>query len=92
MRTPIVLACFGEALSVLPEDMGMNNLGLGDFSGDEGKVAAISQCQAALQMAIHEAVEAGLKVTVVVESMQKVGDHYSEPLVEVDVERVIKLT
>ena len=70
----------------------MSSKSLGDFSADEERVASISQCQSALQMAIHEAVEAGLKVSVAVEAMNSVGEHYSEPLVEVDVERVIKLT
>lgn len=59
---------------------------------DERLVSAITQAQAVLQLAIHEAVEVGLKVTVTVESMHKVGEHYPEPLLEVGVERVIKLT
>lgn len=59
---------------------------------DEHLVAAISRSQSALQLAIHDAVEAGLRVTVTVESMHRVGEHYSEPLVETSVERVIKLT
>jgi len=59
---------------------------------DERLVTTITQAQAVLQVAIHEAVEAGLKVTVTVESMHKVGEHYPEPLLEVGVERVIKLT
>jgi len=70
----------------------MTNTKMADLSQDEARVAAIMQCQSALQVAIHEAVEAGLKVTVAVEAMHSVGDHYSEPLVEVDMERVIKLT
>lgn len=59
---------------------------------DERLVSAITQAQSALQVAVHEAVEAGLKVAVTVESMHKVGEHYPEPLLEVGVERVIKLT
>jgi hypothetical protein len=59
---------------------------------DERLVTTITQAQAALQAAIHEAVEAGLKVTVTVESMHKIGEHYPEPLLEVGIERVIKLT
>ena len=59
---------------------------------DERLVSTITQAQAALQVAIHEAVEAGLKVTVTVESMHKIGEHYPEPLLEVGIERVIKLT
>jgi len=70
----------------------MTNTKMADLSQDEARVATITQCQSALQMAIHAAVEAGLKVTVVVEAMHSVGEHYSEPLLEVDVERVIKLT
>jgi len=61
-------------------------------SRDAQLVANILQCQSAMQMAVHEAVEAGLKVTVVIESMHKVGEHHAEPLLETDVERVIRLT
>jgi hypothetical protein len=46
---------------------------------------------AELQRAIHAAVLAGLKVTLKVETMHHVGHHHPEPLVEVEVERVIKL-
>ena len=63
-----------------------------DNAHDESLVATITQCQSALQLAIHSAIEAGLKVSVAVEAMHSVGEHYSEPLVEIDVERVIKLT
>jgi len=70
----------------------MNAGNLNDGARDEQMVAHIMQCQSALQLAIHDAVEVGLKVTVMVESMQKVGEHYPEPLLEADVERVIKLT
>jgi len=63
-----------------------------DNAQDESLVATITQCQSALQLAIHAAIEAGLKVSVAVEAMHSVGEHYSEPLVEIDVERVIKLT
>ena len=59
---------------------------------DEHLVAAIARSRSALQLAVHEAVEAGLRVTVIVESMHRVGEHYPEPLVETSVERVIKLT
>jgi hypothetical protein len=47
---------------------------------------------AVLQQTIHNAVEAGLKVTVQVESMHHVGHHHPEPLVELTAERVIRLT
>jgi len=70
----------------------MSNTDRSDSERDEQLVANIIQHQSALQLAIHEAVLAGLKVTMVVESMHKVGDHYPEPLLEADVERVIKLT
>jgi len=59
--------------------------------GDEALAAEVVRAAAALQQAIHRAVEAGLKVGVEVESMHQVGHHYPEPLVEVEVERVIKL-
>lgn len=58
---------------------------------DRHLVEEVVRCQSALQRAIHDAAEAGLKVTVTVESMRAVGDHYPEPLVEAGVERVIKL-
>jgi len=52
----------------------------------------LTSAAASLQKAIHAAVEAGLKVTVEVESMHHVGHHHPEPLVEVRAERVIKLS
>ena len=70
----------------------MNDSPVAQRVGDERLVAAIMQAQSALQIAIHQAVEAGLKVAVTVESMHKVGEHYPEPLLEIGVERVIKLT
>ena len=70
----------------------MNTKSLKEGARDESLVANILRHQSALQVAIHDAVEAGLKVTVVVESMQRIGDHYPEPLLEMEVERVIKLT
>jgi hypothetical protein len=51
----------------------------------------LENAAAALQQTIHAAVEAGLKVSVRVEAMQHIGHHYAEPLVEVQVERVIRL-
>jgi hypothetical protein len=58
---------------------------------DERLAHDVTSAAAALQRSIHAAVEAGLKVAVRVESMRHVGHHYAEPLVEVDVERVIRL-
>jgi hypothetical protein len=69
----------------------MNDSHVACGADDERLVGTITQAQAVLQLAVHEAVEAGLKVTVTVESMHKVGEHYPEPLLEVGVERVIKL-
>jgi len=63
-----------------------------DLKQDERLADDLTSAAAALQQAIHTAVEAGLKVTVEVESMHHVGHHYSEPLVEVTAERVIRLT
>ena len=70
----------------------MNDSHVAGRADDECLVSTITQAQAVLQVAIHEAVEAGLKVTVTVESMHKVGEHYPAPLLEVGVDRVIKLT
>ena len=58
---------------------------------DERLAHDLTAAVAAAQQAIHAAVEAGLKVTIQVESMQHVRHHYPEPLIEVEVERVIKL-
>ncbi len=62
-----------------------------DLERDERLARDVEKAAAALQQAVHTAVEAGLKVTVEVESMHHVGHHHAEPLVEVSVERVIKL-
>lgn len=58
---------------------------------DERLAHDLTVTAAALQRAIHAAVLAGLKVTMKVEAMHHVGHHHPEPLVEVEVERVIKL-
>ena len=58
---------------------------------DERLAHELTMAAAEMQRAIHAAVQAGLKVTLAVETMQHVGHHYPEPLVEVLVERVIKL-
>lgn len=58
---------------------------------DEHLARELTTAAAAMQQTIHAAVEAGLKVVVVVENMHHVGHHYPEPLVEVTAERVIKL-
>lgn len=70
----------------------MSHEGVPNQAQDQRLVEEILRCQSALQRAVHEAVEAGLKVTVTIESMHPVGDHCPEPLVEATVERVIKLT
>lgn len=62
-----------------------------DPQTDEALAQEIVRAAAALQQAIHRAVEAGLRVDVDVETMHQVGRHHPEPLVEVAVERVIKL-
>jgi hypothetical protein len=62
-----------------------------DPQRDEHLVRHLSETLSAFQRALHEAVEAGLKVSVTVETMHKVGEHYPEPLVEVAAERVTKL-
>jgi hypothetical protein len=62
-----------------------------DLQRDQQLAQALESAAAVLQQAIHAAVEAGLKVTAEVESMHHVGNHYPEPLVEILVERVIKL-
>jgi hypothetical protein len=58
---------------------------------DERLAHDLTLAVAALQQAVHAAVLAGLKVSLKVESMHHVGHHHPEPLVEVEVERVIKL-
>lgn len=63
-----------------------------DRERDERLARDLGNAAASLQRAIHAAVEAGLKVTVEIESMHHVGRHYPEPLVEVTTERVIRLT
>jgi hypothetical protein len=63
-----------------------------DLENDERLARALTSAAAELQQAIHSAVEAGLKVTVEVESMHHVGHHHPEPLMEVMAERVIRLT
>lgn len=63
----------------------------GDVERDVKLAQDLKSAAAKLQQAIHYAVEAGLKVSIEVESMHHVGHRYPEPLVEVQVERVIKL-
>jgi len=63
-----------------------------DLEGDQQLARDLTSAAAALQKIIHSAVEAGLKVSVEVESMHHVGHHHPEPLVEVMAERVIRLT
>jgi hypothetical protein len=58
---------------------------------DERLTHELTMAAATLQRAIHAAVMAGLKVDLTVETMHHVGHHHPEPLVEVAVERVIKL-
>ncbi len=58
---------------------------------DERLAQELTMAAAEMQRAVHAAVLAGLKVTLAVETMHHVGHHYPEPLVEVKVERVIKL-
>ena len=62
-----------------------------DRARDESLARSIAEHLSALQMAIHEAIEAGLKVDVTVEQMNPMGEHYPEPLLEVGVERIVKL-
>jgi hypothetical protein len=62
-----------------------------DLERDQCLARDLTSAASALQRAIHSAVEAGLKVTVKVESMHHVGHHHPEPLVEIMAERVIKL-
>jgi hypothetical protein len=62
-----------------------------DMQRDEQLAQELVGAAAKLQQAIHSAVEAGLKVTVKLESMHHVGHHYPEPLVEIQAERIIKL-
>ena len=59
---------------------------------DELLAKNVAAALSALQKAIHDAVEEGLKVEVTIERMHQVGQHYPEPLVEVTVERVIRLS
>ncbi|MGA7982464.1 MAG: hypothetical protein WCA32_19860 [Chromatiaceae bacterium] len=61
-----------------------------DHEHDERLAHDLTMAAAELQQAIHAAVLAGLKVTLKVETMHHVGHHHPEPLVEVEVERVIK--
>ena len=63
-----------------------------ELKRDEQLAQELEDAATKLQQAIHSAVEAGLKITVELESMHHVGHHYPEPLVEIQVERVIKLT
>lgn len=63
-----------------------------DLEQDERLARDLSSAAAVLQQAIHAAVEAGLKVGVAVEAMHHVGPHHPEPLVEITVERVIRLS
>jgi hypothetical protein len=58
---------------------------------DERLAHELMMATAELQRAIHAAVLAGLKVSLTIETMHHVGHHFPEPLVEVEVERVIKL-
>jgi hypothetical protein len=58
---------------------------------DERLAHELMMATAELQQAIHAAVLAGLKVSLTIETMHHVGHHFPEPLVEVEVERVIKL-
>lgn len=58
---------------------------------DERLAHDLTLAAAELQRAVHAAVLAGLKVSLKIESLHHVGHHYPEPLVEVEVERVIKL-
>ncbi|UHD18436.1 hypothetical protein [Thiocapsa bogorovii] len=62
-----------------------------DQEHDEHLAHELTMAAAQMQRAIHAAIQAGLKVTLKVETMKHVGHHYPEPLVEVEVERVIKL-
>jgi len=62
-----------------------------DPQSDEALAQEIVRATAVLQQAIHRAVEAGLKVGVAVESMHEVGRNYPEPMIGIEVERVIKL-
>jgi hypothetical protein len=62
-----------------------------DLERDQRLARDLTSAASVLQRAIHSAVEAGLKVTVEVESMHHVGHHHPEPLVAIMAERVIKL-
>lgn len=58
---------------------------------DAALAETVSERLAALQLAIRDAVEAGLKVELMVEQMHPVGEQYPQPLLEVSVERIEKL-
>jgi len=62
-----------------------------DLERDERLARDLTRAAAKLQQTIHSAVEAGLKITLEVENMHHVGHNYSEPLVEIQIERVTKL-
>ncbi len=63
-----------------------------DLQNDEKLAKDVIHAIAVAQQAIHAAVTAGLKVTAQIESMHHVGHHHPEPLIEINVERVIKLS
>ena len=62
-----------------------------DLQQDTKLANDVVQAVAAAQQAIHAAVRSGLKVTAQIESMHHVGHHHPEPLIEVNLERVITL-
>lgn len=62
-----------------------------DLQHDEKLARDVIHTVALAQQAIHAAVTAGLNVSAKVELMHHVGHHCPEPLIEVNVERVIKL-
>ena len=62
-----------------------------DLQYDEKLAKDVVHAIAVAQRAIHAAVTAGLNVSAQVELMHHVGHHCPEPLIEVKVERVIKL-
>lgn len=62
-----------------------------DLKHDERLARDLLSAAAVLQQRIHSAVEAGLMVSLTVETMHQVGHRFPEPLVEVSIERVIKL-
>ena len=59
---------------------------------DERLAHELTLAAAEMQRAIHAAILGGLKVTLAVETLHQAGHHYPEPVVEVKVERVIKLS